>query len=208
MESNIEKLLTDVGTWLASGEARRTPECLDDNLVAGYVAGSLSSGEKSHAERHLGSCRYCFGHVVEIQNVLTMHELGLLKRPSPEPLMLRVLEKAIEIITHTKEKFEGSFKALTPAAAAATWGDPERWDKTNLIAVTVSNIQLEIIAEKYGDSIRLRMFLSDAETHRERSGANVRVLGQDGTLIAEAMTDSDGEVSLDHIPLGEYEIEI
>lgn len=51
--------LTELLAARAHEKAPRTPSCLDDHQLAGYVDGGLDEPARLHVERHLADCTHC-----------------------------------------------------------------------------------------------------------------------------------------------------
>ena len=214
MESKLEKLLTNVGAWLGSGEAERTPHCLDDNAVAGYIADSLPQEDQEKAEEHLGNCRYCFQHVVEIQNLLTMRELGRLGleeekeavaapvpplRPAFDiPILIQQAGWQIVRLGQRVCDLLMPFHPAPPQPVAATVTDKQEQTEEPPPMEdcgSVEGVKVEAGAYFNGMTVTLYLTLRDETTGDPLEGIPVQFTVEGEAQAEEGKTDAHGRVS-------------
>jgi len=113
----------EMGKMLSSLLSRRRPAgaraaCPDEEALAGYLSGQLTSTERGELERHLADCSYCLSEVAAAQEAgepgqtsavpqwLMERAMALVQAPKAEglfDLVIRFVKDTVEIVQQSGE---------------------------------------------------------------------------------------------------------
>ncbi|MCP4111342.1 MAG: hypothetical protein GY749_38405 [Desulfobacteraceae bacterium] len=135
-------------------------ECLDANILAGYIDKRLLPEEKADVEKHLVLCDKCVsdlamaGKIVMGANESVEHEAG-------------PIERVIDTLQKIKDKFFEWTTELSPPA----WVPQTRFLQTRTLSTLIkdtSNLQTEVYAEKDEDE-RVRIWIKVFRNDRSKN---------------------------------------
>ena len=94
---------------LAASETEPGSDCLDNNILAAYVDGTLSVVMREKTEAHMAQCQYCVrqlaGLAVTMERVESDCEDGAASTPSPVQYVVALIRTGLKLIAHPSDGF-------------------------------------------------------------------------------------------------------
>ena len=196
-------------------------KCPDEEMLADYLEGRLSEGEKSQMEKHISDCEICFQAAIIGKDLIKGEVL-----PDLESVPEDVTQAAVRLVrgrgsiplTSLWEKINGPIKGLCqwlsdlfgPMPRREMAYMPTRGDKKDLsdelirFRKTFKEIKTEIEIEKTGEGkalIRVKCH------YIKKPGKGIRITLKKGEreIFSELLNDKD-YVLFEDVPFGHYNL--
>lgn len=219
MQNKLEQLIKRVyKVWKAEESKIQAPHP-DEETLACFLEGRLSSKENEDIKMHLIKCDSCAEVLItqvkleKIEEKLVPKELlerakNLVKpqedRFSILEIMLKFKEKAIEILNTTGDILVG--QELVPAPVLRSRKIKDFKDQV-LIFKDFKDMRVELKIENTGDgSFSLTVMAKEKQTQRIIKDLRVTLLRDE--LELESYLADSGKVIFEHVLLGKYTVEI
>lgn len=194
--------------------------CPADEILADYLEGRLSEGERSEMEEHFSDCNACL-EVLAVANSLIQGE----EQFQLEPVPAKVTDAAERLVQSQDpqvskplpEKIERTLKdiptKISEFLSPKTWGQlqpqPVRGYKRKvpkdlvILQKTFEDVETEIEIEKVGENkalIRVRLLLADLTSQK------IRVTLKKGDREIASHLADEAYVLFEDIPFGHYSL--
>jgi len=217
MQNKLEKLIKIVYKKWKSDQSKIIDSHPDEESLACFIDGKLSSQEKEVLTAHLMNCDSC------AQNVAIQASLKLEDKEVPQELVermkdlvsykdissileiaLRLKEKTLEILNTTGDVLVGQELIAIPILRSRRIQD---FKDEVIIVKDFKDIRVEIKIENKGDrSFGLSVMAKERDTQKIIKDLRVTLLKDD--LELESYLNDLGSVTFEHVLLGKYTVEI
>lgn len=218
MSDNTDKVIKKVyKEWKDGGLGHQEPHP-DEEALALFFAGNLSSEENETVKKHLISCETC-SEAFSIQFRLKegeeklppqelVKQLKNLVTEQPQAsfleILLRIKDKALEIINTTGDVLVG--QEFMPAAALRSREIKDFKDEITILK-DFKDIRLEVkIENKQGGCFKLSVLAREKKTQAVIKNLRFTLFKDDCEL--ESYLNDSGKVIFENLALGKYTVEI
>lgn len=218
MQDKLEKLIKIVYRRWKSDQPKVLGQHLDEETVALFMEGKLSSQEETRIKKHLISCDKCIevlaiqvklkpGDAEKVPMQLLEGVKNLVKEEDKSPaleIILRVKEKVLEILNTTGDVLVG--QELVPASILRSRKPQDFKDEVTILK-DFKDIRVEAKIENKGTgAFSLTVLAKEKETQEVIKDLRVTLLKDD--LELESYLADTGQVIFEHVLLGKYIVEI